>query len=401
MQAIQNTVRTIIHSWSFSHRHNCANQIWFLLLFLNFGFSTATLAAPPGAAPPPVVVTMTVTEQAVTPSNEYVGRMEAIQAVDLRARVEGVLEKVAFQEGADVNEGELLYLIEQAPYRAKLNQAQAMVSENEAALKKARLYLQRLNTVQSGGVSASDLDTAASTEQQTIARLMEARASLELAKLNLNYTTIQAPIGGRIGRTAVTKGNLVGPSSGTLARIVQLDPIRAVYSMSEIDFTEKQLMLGSGGGRAEIKARFVPRLKMADGSIFPHDGRLDFIDNQVDPGTGTIAMRAVFDNPQAVLLPGQYVTVRVSPKEAQRLPVIPQSAVLEDRQGRYVFVVDDRNTARLRRITTGTTLDTRWSVESGLKAGDTIVVQGVQKIRPDLAVNPKSDDQPAVAPRKE
>lgn len=362
-----------------------------ILVLLLLGLPVHSSAARPGGdAPPPAVVVTTVTLQEVNPATEYVGRMEAIQAVDLRARVEGELKKVAFQEGAAVNTGDLLYVIEQAPYKARLKQAQAGVTQAEAAFKIANQYLDRLKTVKSGGVSATDMDTAISNAQQARARLLEAQAGLEQAQLNLDYTTIYAPISGRIGRSTYTKGNIVNPASGALARIVQVDPIRVVYSMSEINLLETRMGQKSTDDRL-LGELLLPRLKMANGEIYPQAGQLDFVDNQVDPATGTVAVRAVFDNPKALLMPGQYVTVLISLKEAKQLPVIPQSAVLEDRKGRYVFVVDETNTARRRDITTGAMIDMLWAVESGLSAGEKVVVQGLQKIKPDTPVNPQPE----------
>lgn len=344
---------------------------------------------PPGNAPPPAVTAIKVEAREVNPPREYVGRMEAIQSVALRARVEGFMEKVAFREGSDVKQDELLYLIEQAPYIARFNEAKAKVAESEAALKRARQYLKRLQTVKSGGVSATDLDSALSTTQQAVARFEEAKANLEQARLNLDYTTIRAPIDGRIGRTAYTQGNLVGPGSQPLAHIVQIDPIRVVYSMSETDLLEAQMAIRKGGRtQAYLHDRLVPRLKMPNGEIYPDAGQIDFIDNQVDPNTGTIAVRAIFQNDRGILLPGQFVTVQISLRKAKTLPVIPQSAVMEDREGRYVFTVDENNAIQLRRVVTGAVIHTQWVVESGLKAGETIVVKGVQKVTPGQAVNP-------------
>ncbi len=352
-------------------------------------------AAPeaPGGAPPPAVTVVIVKAQEVNPPREYVGRMEAIQSVALRARVEGFLEKVAFREGGDVKQDDLLYVIEQAPYQARFNEAQAKVAESQAALKRARQYLKRLQTVKSGGVSASDLDSALSTADQAAARFEEAKANLEQARLNLDYTIIRSPLEGRIGRTAYTQGNLVGPGSQALAHIVQIDPIRVVYSMSEADLLASQ-MASPADVRTQsyLQEHLVPHLKMPNGEIYPKSGRIDFIDNQVDPNTGTIAVRAIFENSRGMLLPGQFATVQISLREAKTLPVIPQSAVMEDRQGRYVFTVDDRNAVQLRRVVTGAVIHTQWIVESGLKAGETIVVQGAQKVTPGQTVNPASAD---------
>ncbi|MDP4726515.1 MAG: efflux RND transporter periplasmic adaptor subunit [Desulfobacterales bacterium] len=358
-----------------------------LCLFSLLGFTGRAAAASPqsGGGRPPMVTVEAVTEQEVNPPSDYVGRVEAIQAVDLRARVEGFIEHVKFQEGGKVKAGDLLYLIEQAPYKAKVNEAAAKVADAEASLTEARQYLKRLQSVRSGGVSATDLEAAVSTELKAKALLQQAQASLEQSELDLGYTVIKAPISGRIGRTTYTKGNLVGPASEALARIVQLDPIRVVYSMSENDLVSDKLAR-EGGCAEDPENRLVPRIQMPDGQMYPAAGRLDFVDNQVDASTGTIAVRAVFDNREGILLPGQYVNVLIRCSEGKRLPVVPQSAVQEDREGRYVFTVDAENRVQQRRIKTGAAIGTNWAVESGLMTGETIIVQGVQKVSPGQIV---------------
>ena len=358
-----------------------------LCLFSLLGFTGRAAAVSPqgGSGRPPTVTVEAVTEQEVNPPSDYVGRVEAIQAVDLRARVEGFIEHVKFQEGGKVKAGDILYLIEQAPYKAKVNEAAAKVADAEASLSEARQYLKRLQSVRSGGVSATDLEAAVSTELKAKALLQQAQASLEQSELDLGYTVIKAPISGRIGRTTYTKGNLVGPASEALARIVQLDPIRVVYSMSENDLVSDKLAR-EGGCAEDPDNRLVPRIQMPDGQMYPAAGRLDFVDNQVDASTGTIAVRAVFDNREGILLPGQYVNVLIRCSEGKRLPVVPQSAVQEDREGRYVFTVDAENRVQQRRIKTGATIGTNWAVESGLMTGETIIVQGIQKVSPGQIV---------------
>jgi membrane fusion protein (multidrug efflux system) len=359
----------------------------FLLSAAVLSLAAAAAAAPPGPGQgrPPVVTVLAVTEAEVNPPTEHVGRVEAIQAVDLRARVQGYLEAVKFNEGSDVRAGDLLFTIEQAPYLASVNAARAKVASAQAALTNASQYLRRLQAVRSGGVSATDLEAAVSNELKAQALLQEAEASLEQAELDLGYTIIKAPISGRIGRTAFTKGNLVGPDSGALARIVQIDPIRVVYSVSENDYadvkTSHQEMTPE-----QLRQELVPRLKLSNGELYPSAGKLAFADNEVDADTGTIAVWAEFDNPQAILLPGQYVTVLLSLSNPRRLPVVPQSAVQEDREGRYVFVVDGDNKVQQRRITTGAVVGVNWAVEAGLMAGETVIVQGVQKVRPGQVV---------------
>lgn len=343
-------------------------------------------AAPPGpGGPPPMVEVASVTMQDINPPLEYVGHIEAIQAVDLRARVEGFLEEVYFKEGSDVQKDELLYRIEQAPYAARVTADKAVVAQAEAALSKSRQYLKRAQTVRSGGVSATDLDNAVAEELRAKALLEQAKANLTTSQINLAYTSISAPISGRIGHTSYTKGNLVDLNSGTLARIVQLDPIRVVYSISENDLTAIRMTLHDSGQNSENQ-QVTPRLKLADGEIIKADGRIDFIDNQVDPTTGTIAVRALFPNTDRKLLPGQYVTVMVSRSAPRMLPVVPQTAVLVNQQGHYVMMVDKENKAVARPVTVGAIVKNMQAVESGLNPGDTIIVQGIQKVRPGQTV---------------
>ncbi|EFK12161.1 efflux transporter, RND family, MFP subunit [delta proteobacterium NaphS2] len=336
--------------------------------------------------PPPVVTVLVVEDQQVNPAETYVGRVEAIQAVDLRARVQGYLEAVKFREGAMVWTGDVLYVIEQAPYEADLAEERAKVDEARASLKDAQQYLKRLRAVQSGGVSATDVETATNKELRAKAVLEEAKANVEQARIELGYTTIKAPIDGRIGRTTFTKGNFVGPESGSLARIVQLDPIRVVYAISENQLESLNPSSNTAKTSAVKKCPPVFMIQMPGGAMYPLKGDLDFIDNQVDPNTGTIAVRAVFKNPNGFLLPGAYVTVLVKCENGSRTPVVPQSAVQIDRKSRYVFVVDDENRVHERRIETGSAIEADWVVTSGLSAGERVIVQGVQKVTPGQIV---------------
>ena len=365
------------------------NLNWLALLpglLLLLAFPGVTQAGPSGpGGPPPMVEVASVTLQDVNPPLEYVGHMEAVQAVDLRARVEGFLKQVAFKEGSDVHTDELLYSIEQGPYAARVAANKAMVAQAEATLSKSRQYLKRAKTVRSGGISATDLDNAVAEELRAKAQLEQAKANLTTSQINLDYTSISAPISGRIGHTEYTKGNLVNAASGVLSRIVQLDPIRVVYSISENDLAAIQMTLHDVGQNKE-NPKLTPRLKLADGTIIEAGGQIDFVDNQVDPATGTIAVRALFSNPDHTLLPGQYVTVMVSRSAPMMMPVVPQAAVLVNKQGHYVMMVDKENKAVARPVIVGAVVGNMQAVESGLNAGDTIIVQGIQKVRPGQTV---------------
>jgi membrane fusion protein (multidrug efflux system) len=355
----------------------------FLMLVLSYGVNAAP--AGPGTGPPPQVTVATVIEQDVNPPAEYVGHAEAIQSVDLRARVEGFLERVDFKEGSDVQAGNLLYVIEQAPYQARVNAEKASLAQAEAILTKARQYLHRAQTVRSGGISATDLENAVAEELRAKAQFEQVKANLQIAQINLGYTAIKAPISGRIGRTAFTKGNLVGPDSGALARIVQSDPIRVVYSISENDLDSINMAL-KDVDRGKNHPMLIPQIKLAGGQILETKGHVDFVDNTVDVSTGTIAVRALFKNPKGTLIPGQYVTVLVARSEPKPMPVVPQAAVLEDHDGRYVLLVDDRNQVAVRRVKTGPVVGASWAVESGLAVNERVIVEGVQKVQPGQTV---------------
>jgi len=364
--------------------------LWLVLTLASPGGVTA---APPEKAdgPPPLVTVAAATLQDVNPAAEYVGHIEAIQAVDVRARVEGFLEQVNFKEGDFVQAGAVLYLIEQAPYKAKVAADKARLAQVEAELERANRHLVRLRTARPESIRATDMDDAVAAQLRAQAQLSEAQATLTRSELDLGYTTIKAPISGRLGRTAFTKGNLVNQSSGPLARIVQLDPIRVVYSISQNDLTAIQMALKDSSQNNKDPI-LIPRIQLSSEEIYEPAGQVDFVNNQVDASTGTIAVWAVFDNHDGLLLPGQYVTVLVRQSKPKMLPVIPQSAIQEDREGRYVLVVDENNRVLQRRVKTGPVVGTMWAIESGLTAEEKVIVEGVQKVRPGMVVKTTAGD---------
>ena len=362
-----------------------------LTLWLLLAASVVASAGPPGpGGPPPLVTVATVTEQDVSPTTEYVGHVEAIQAVDLRARVEGFLEKVNFKEGAFVQAGNLLYVIEQAPYQVRVDADRARLEQARAELTRAGQHLKRLHEARPESIPATDMDTGVAAELKAEAQLAEAEAILAGSELDLGYTTITAPISGRIGRTAYTRGNLIGPTSGPLARIVQMHPIRVVYSISENDLAAIQTAL-QDADRGKQSPLMSPRLQLPGGETQSVAGRVSFVDNQIDPATGTIAARAVFDNHDGHLIPGEYVMVLVAPSFPRVMPMVPQAAVLVNQEGSFVLVVDKESRAAARPITIGPAVGTMWAVESGLAAGDRVIVQGIQKVRPGQVVQANTD----------
>ncbi|MDW7555326.1 efflux RND transporter periplasmic adaptor subunit (plasmid) [Azospirillum brasilense] len=361
--------------------------------------SGAVLAQQPANAPPPTVTTEVVRDRDVTPTSEFIGRVQAIQDFEARARVEGFIEQVAFQEGQNITKDTLLYVIEQAPYQAAVDSAKADLARAQATLREAQRAFQRAQELRTrGNISQADVDQAQAGQETAEADIMQTQAKLRQAELNLGYTRISSPIDGRIGATAMTVGDLVNPSSGPLATVVQLDPIRVVFSVSDRDILEVQ-RAAPDLASADAVNRFVPALRLADGSEYEQKGKVSFASNRIDPQTGTIPVYADFANPKGFLLPGQYVTVLIRPAQTERQPVVPVSAIQQDQQGSYVLVLDQQNRAQRRPIEPGPQLDQVIAVPKGVQAGETVIVGGAQKVRPGMVVQPERVPQTAEQPR--
>lgn len=355
-------------------------------------------------APPPAVTTIPVQVRDVAPATDFIGRVEAIRSFEARPRIEGTLEQVAFQEGQNVNAGDLLYVIEQAPYQTALDSAKAQLASAEAKQREAESAYGRTQELRQGGnVSQAQLDQALADRDAAQADVMMNQAQVRTAEINLGYTRITSPVRGRIGATSVTQGNLVGPSTGVLATVMQLDPIRVVFSVADRDLLALQRRLDITQP-AQAADKFVPTLVLSDGSEYAEQGKIDFTNNSVDPQTGTVSIRAAFANPKRLLLPGQYVTVRVRRDQPEQRPVVPVAAVQQDQQGSYVLVLDDQNRVQRRPVETGPQVGQMLVVEKGLTAGETVVVGGVQKVRPGMVVQPSpaepmtDDTQAGAAP---
>ena len=359
------------------------------LLALLSGCTAAQQAAGPPAPPPPSVTLTPVKKVAVSDSMEYVGRTESTSFVDLRARVSGFLVKRTFEEGQDVKQGELLYLIEPEPYQAAVDMAEAAVAEADATLDNAVKYLARVNSIKdTGGTSQATVEAAESRVMETKGLLKQRQAQLVQAKLNLSYTEIRAPISGRIGRTSIHVGNLVGPESPVLATIIRLDPMWVSFPISERDYLKLQEKVAAGRRGGQGISQLVPTIRLVDGSTFPYKGRIDFQDNRVDRSTGTISLRATFPNPQLLLRPGQFVTVVQTERASTYRLVIPQAAVQSDQVGPFVFTVDGEKKAQVRRIKVGNEFGTDLIVTDGLSGGESVISGGIQKVAPGGRVNP-------------
>jgi membrane fusion protein (multidrug efflux system) len=338
-----------------------------------------------GAPPPAVTVTPVVSHQ-VTETGGYIGRIVAIDKVDIVARVAGFIEQRNFTEGQTVKVGDLLFSIEQDTYRAAVDQQDANLAKAKATEVNANLQLQRAQVlVKNQNVPQSTVDQLEATELSAKADILQAQALFEQAQINLNYTEIHSPIDGRIGVANFTKGNLVGPSSGTLATIVSQDPIYVTFPASEADVIAYRQRVAAS---AEKNPHLTIHIKLPDGTTYSQAGQTNFLDVQVSPDTDTVVVRAQLPNPNGILIPGGVVGVSVERAAPISSLVVPQSAIQLDQAGRYVLVVDDAKKVEVRRITTGSDQGRDVVVRSGLSEGELVIVEGIQKVQPGQTVSP-------------
>src|ERR1700704_541290 len=334
-------------------------------------------AAAPAASP--AVGVRPAAMKGVSQAFEFVGRIKAVEKVDVRAPVEGFLEKVAFREGQDVKAGDLLYQIEKVQFQAQVDQAKANLASAEAEATNAQLQYARqyeLSRHQFSPQATVDQNKAALDTAR--AKVLQTQAALTQAQVNLDYTDIRAPIAGRIGRTVYTLGNLVNPASGVLATIVSQDPIYVLFPVSVRDLEIiREARRNEEGGLAKIDIR----LRLPNGQEYAHRGVWNLTDPQVDQQTDTLIMRAVMPNPERQLIDGEFVTAIIRERrEAPRL-VVPQASVQIDQSGRYVLVVDGQHKVEQRRIQTGPNQATDVVVTAGLHEGENVIVDGIQKVR--------------------
>ncbi|MBS3020650.1 Efflux pump periplasmic linker BepF [Comamonas sp. PE63] len=342
-----------------------------------------------GPPPAPEVQVAEVALQAIRPWDEFNGRIEAVESVQLRSRVSGYIERIAFAEGQEVKKGQLLFVIDQRPYRAALASAQAQLERARAAAGLAQTQDQRARQlVAENAVSREEADTRAATLAQATAQVRAAEAELATARLQLDFTEVRAPITGRASRALLTVGNMAQADQSVLTTLVSQDPVYAYFDADEHSFLRYQKAGLSGRGRAV-------RVALVGDSGFAHAGTLDFSDNQLQPGTGTMRLRARLANPDRMLTPGLFARVQMQSgperqeAETQAL-LIDDKAVLTDQDRKYVYVVGEGNLAERRDLTLGRMVDGRRLVEKGLAAGDRLVVGGVQRIYyPGMPVNPR------------
>jgi RND family efflux transporter MFP subunit len=422
---------------------------WLAALALGLAACGDTPASPPPPAAPAVTV-VPAAERPVPVYGQYVGQTEAVRTVEIRARVEGFLERQVVPDGASVKAGELLFVIDPRPIQAALRQAEANVARDAAQLREAEAALAqreaevlqveanlardlaqlenartqerryrtllddaliareqydqvRTNmvaleaTVQADRAALENAKAARAAARASIenarAAVRAGEAAVDSARLQLGYTNIRSPLDGRMGRAQVRVGALVGKNEPTLlATVSTLDPMYVNFSISE-----REALQVWRQRQAALRARPAEgiTLTLPDDSAYPHAGRLDFVDRAVDPRTGTLALRAVFPNPERLLQPGQFVRLRVLLQERPAAVVVPQAAVLENQGAASVFVVGPDQTVQARSVRMGPRVGTQWVVEDGLTAGEQVIVKGLQQVQPGMRVSPTVAEEPA------
>lgn len=347
------------------------------------------------AAPPPPEVRVTLPEQKqIQDWDEYTGRFAAEQSVEIQARVSGYLQAVHFEDGQNVKTGDLLFTIDPRPYQAAVDQAQAEVEQARAALDFSRLeYTRGEQLWKSKSISKEDYDQRRLAWERASAELSAAHAALEQAQLELGFTQIKAPISGRISNFYVSPGNLIssGSNATVLTSIVSRDPIHFYISASERDAL-KHLRLHGGQPGAD-RAITQVELKLADEEDFGHIGRVDFVDNRIDSASGTVRVRARFSNPEGLFVPGMFARLRVPISEPYQALLIPDLAIGSDHDFKFVYVIDENNTAQYRRVELGPLQGELRVIRSGLDAGDRVIIGGIQRVRPGSVVTPVSAEQ--------
>lgn len=354
-------------------------------------------SAPPMAAPQvQVVVASPGPEVDVV---EVPGRVQAYRTAEVRARVDGIVERRLYEEGSDVVEGQELFQIDPREMRAAVSAAEANLQRAQTAVENARRDVERYEgLVADQAISAQEYDAAVARLRTAEADVAQASAELERARLDLSFTTVTAPIAGRAGRAQVTEGALVSASGATLlTRIEQLDPVYVNFSASSGQLLEVRKQIAAGRLQVPALSSVEVALVLEDGSVYAHEGNVDFLDLSFDVETGTAALRAEFPNPDWLLLPGQFVRARVVVGVRPDVTLIPQRAVLFSEQGASVMVVGPENQAMPRPVELGEMREGSWAVLAGLEAGDRVIVDGLQRVQPGQRVEPELADDVAVA----
>jgi membrane fusion protein, multidrug efflux system len=370
------------------------NRLWRLplvgLVFLLAACQQQQAAPPP---PPPKVTVSQPVVRDVIEWDEYTGRLEAVESVEVRARVSGYLQSIHFTDGAIVQKGALLFVIDPRPYQAELNRTKAALEQAIARYERTQKDFARAQQlVKSRAISQEEVDTRAADQREAQEAVQAARAAVEAARLNVEFTQVRAPISGRISRHMVSEGNLIngGTAESTLlTTIVSLNPIYAYFEADERSYLKYVRLSRSGERPSSRDVRNPAYLALANETGFPHHGYIDFVDNRLDPNTGTMTGRAVFPNPELMLTPGLFARIRITGSGQYQALLLPDEAFGTDQTQRFAFVVNDQNIAEYRQVELGPMSEGLRIVRNGLRPEDWVIVSSVQRVRPGAKVDPQ------------
>ncbi|WP_211228759.1 efflux RND transporter periplasmic adaptor subunit [Desulfovibrio cuneatus] len=363
-------------------------QFWCLCTALLFSASLVAPALGAEGAPLPAVTFAVVQKRAASQPLQYLGRIESPNFVQVHTRTEGFVKTLNFKEGQMVKAGDVLFELDPAVHQSAVDQAQAQVASAQASLALTEVLYARLTPLaRTRAVSQTDADRALADRDVARAALAQAEAALRARELELSFTRITAPIAGRVGTTDISVGSFVNAASPALIDIAQLDPIRVVIAVRERDFISATL--GDDKLPLDLFGKdFAPQLRLANGKIFPDLGKFDSIGNRINEQTGTVEVRARFPNPKSLLLPGGVVDVTLTAQEPPTLPAVPAAALQQDLEGFFVLLLEQDDTVAVRRVTLGPQMDQEFIVSTGLVAGDKVIVDGLQRVRPGSQVRP-------------
>ncbi|MGL4316188.1 MAG: efflux RND transporter periplasmic adaptor subunit [Pseudomonas sp.] len=360
-------------------------------LALGLLFSPLLQAATPAQQmPPPEVVVEAAKVESLSLQFEYPARTAGFREVQVRAQVSGILQERTYQEGSQVKQGQILFRIDPRPYQAALARAKGTLAQEQARYRQTDRDLKRIRELQKKGfASESELDNAVSNFEQSKANIEAAKAEVQARQIDLDYTTVEAPISGITSKETVSEGSLMvagDPNASLLTQITQLDPIYVNFAAPDREVSSVRQGLQDGSLVREGGQQMSVSIKFGDGSVYPLEGKVDFTDSTIDRSTGTVSVRAVVPNPERALMPGQFVRVLVKGINKPNAVTVPERAISQGPNGTFVYVVDEQGLARVRSVGTAHTAEGRWVVNSGIVAGDKVIVEGLPKVRPNAPV---------------
>lgn len=348
-------------------------------------------------APPPAVATEVISPVTAPGVYEFIAQTAASRTVEVRARVQGFLLSRHFEEGGKVKEGDLLFTIDPRKFEADLRKARASLAQAKAAQALAESNLARIKQgVETGGLSKAELDKAIAQNDEALAQIKLAEANVTNAELELSYTKVVSPVSGTVGRAQKQEGSLVDSGANSLlVESQQVDPIYVNFNVSERDVLQWRADVAGGRIKLVSERNLPTEITLSDGTVYSKPGNIDFVDVKVDPMTGTAMIRATFPNPEQKLMPGQFVKLRLLGVTRPNVLTVPQESVISTPGGTFVYIIDKDNKVERRPVTLGDWLGSDWIVEQGIRPGDRVMVDNLQKVQPGMTVNPAA---PAAAP---